>query len=94
MLGDDDRYPELAVEPLHRREDETGENAIGQYIKIDGTKFRVIGLLNEVSKSKFSDEDNIILIPYTVAQREFNSKYITTWYFTYLDKSYRGLILG
>ena len=29
---------------------------------------------------------DIILVPYTVAQREFNQKYISTWYFSYLDK--------
>ncbi len=66
--------------------DVDGATVIGQYIKIGGTKFKIIGILNEVSKSKLSDEDNSIFIPYTVAQKEFNQKYITTWYFTYLDK--------
>ncbi len=63
-----------------------GSQVLGQYVKIDGSKYRVIGILKEISKSQFSDEDNMILIPYTVAQREFNQKYITTWYFTYIDK--------
>ena len=63
-----------------------GGQIIGQYVKIDGSKYKVIGILKEISKSQFSDEDNMILVPYTVAQREFNQKYISTWYFSYLDK--------
>ena len=63
-----------------------GEALIGQYIRIDGTKYRIIGILKEVSPSQFSDEDNMVLIPYTTALKEFDLKYITTWYFTYLDK--------
>ena len=63
-----------------------GSTVIGQYIRIGGTKFKVIGILNEVSTSQFSDEDNSIFIPYTVAQKEFGIKYITTWYYSYLDK--------
>ena len=63
-----------------------GDEVIGEYVRIDGKKFRVIGVLNERSKSKFSDEDNMILVPYTTALKDFNIKYITTWYFTYLDK--------
>lgn len=63
-----------------------GEALIGQYIRIDGTKYRIIGILKEVSPSQFSDEDNMVLIPYTTALKEFDLKYISTWYFTYLDK--------
>jgi len=63
-----------------------GEALIGQYIRIDGTKYRIIGILKEVSPSQFSDEDNMVLIPYTTALKEFDLKFITTWYFTYLDK--------
>ena len=63
-----------------------GEQILGQYVRIDGTKFKVVGILKEVSKSQFSDEDNMVLIPYTTALKEFDMKYITTWYFTYQDK--------
>ena len=66
--------------------DTTGDEVIGEYIRIGKTKFKVIGVLNEMSKSQFSDEDNMILVPYTTALKDFNIKYITTWYFTYLDK--------
>ena len=88
---DETRNQKVCVLGYHAMTDMFGKDtlpneAIGEYIKIDGTKFRVVGILEEISKSKFSDEDNMILIPYTVAQKEFNIKYITTWYFTYLDK--------
>ena len=63
------------------------EELIDEYIKIDGSKYRIIGILKEISTSQFSDEDNMVLIPYTTALREFNMKYITTWYFSYLDKN-------
>lgn len=62
------------------------EDLINEYIRIDGTKFRIVGVLKEVSPSQFSDEDNMVLIPYTTALREFDMKYITTWYYSYLDK--------
>ncbi len=67
--------------------DANPEDLIDEFIKIDGTKYRIIGVLKEVSTSQFSDEDNMVLIPYTTALREFNLKYITTWYFSYLDKN-------
>lgn len=66
--------------------DVDGSTVIGKYIRIGGTQFKIIGILNEVSTSQFSDEDNTIFIPYTVAQKEFGIKYITTWYYSYLDK--------
>ena len=89
---DESRNQKVCVLGYHAMTDLFGKKAdgaevIGQYVRIDGTKYRIVGILKEVSKSQFSDEDNMILIPYTVAQREFNQKYISTWYFTYLDKN-------
>ena len=88
---DEQRYQKVCILGYHAMTDLFGKNAIpdeviGEYVKIDGTKYKIIGVLTEVSKSQFSDEDNMLLIPYTVAQKEFNIKYVTTWYFTYLDK--------
>ncbi len=67
--------------------DVDGSKVIGDYVRINGTKYRIIGVLKEVSTSQFSDEDNMIFVPYTTAQREFGTKYITTWYFSYSDKN-------
>ncbi len=62
------------------------EEVVGKNVRINGTLFKVIGVLNELSTSSFSTEDDLFLIPYTVAQKEFAQKYITTFYFSYLDK--------
>lgn len=88
---DEKRSQKVCVLGYHVLTDLYGKNAnpddyIDEYIKIDGSKYKIIGILEEVSKSQFSDEDNMVLIPYTTALREFNMKYITTWYFTYADK--------
>ncbi len=88
---DEKRFQKVCVLGYHTMTDLFGKDAdpnevVNQIVKIGGTKYRIIGVLKEISKSQFSDEDNMILIPYTVAQREFNQKYITTWYFSYLDK--------
>ena len=86
------RAQKVCVLGYHTMTDLYGKNAsaedlIGEQLRIDGTKFRIIGILQEVSPSQFSDEDNMVLIPYTTALREFNLKYITTWYFSCFDKN-------
>jgi putative ABC transport system permease protein len=88
---DEYRHQKVCVIGYHVMTDLFGKkqnpkDLIDTYIRVDGTKYRIIGVLEEVSPSQFSDEDNMVLIPYTVAQREFNVKYISTYYFTYLDK--------
>ena len=59
---------------------------INQNVRIAGTNFKIIGVLDEKAKSNFSAEDDMILIPYTVALKEFNQKYITSFYCNYADK--------
>ena len=46
-----------------------GEDAIGQYIKISGQKFKVVGVLTETASSEEGSADDMIIIPYTVMQR-------------------------
>jgi putative ABC transport system permease protein len=45
------------------------ENPIGATIRIEDTPFRVIGILREKGGGSFGDEDNVILIPLSLAQR-------------------------
>ena len=47
----------------------TGENSIGQKLKINGTIFTVIGILTETASGQTSSQDDYIIIPITVAQR-------------------------
>lgn len=46
-----------------------GEIPIGETIKINNIPFRVIGLLEAKGGSGFNDQDNVILIPLSTAQR-------------------------
>lgn len=45
------------------------ENPIGSTIRIEDTPFRVIGVLREKGGGSFGDEDNVVLIPLSLAQR-------------------------
>lgn len=44
-------------------------NAVGEVIKINGTSFNVVGVLKETADSAEASGDDIILIPYSSAQR-------------------------
>ncbi|MBU0661363.1 ABC transporter permease [Patescibacteria group bacterium] len=46
------------------------ENPVGQKIKIDGKKFRIIGVLKEKGSAFFFDLDNILYIPVTTVQEK------------------------
>jgi putative ABC transport system permease protein len=46
-----------------------GMNPLGQDIKINGANFTVIGVLEEKAGGKKRSDDDIIVIPFTVAQR-------------------------
>jgi putative ABC transport system permease protein len=43
--------------------------ALGEKIKINGTIFNVVGVLTEVQSGQTSTQDDIIIVPVTVAQR-------------------------
>ncbi len=44
------------------------EGVVGETIRIEGQPFRVIGLLESKGGSSFSNQDNIVMIPFTTAQ--------------------------
>ena len=46
-----------------------GELPLGETIKIDNTNFRVIGVMEEKGGSGFNDQDNLVLVPLSTAQR-------------------------
>lgn len=45
------------------------KNAIGQSLKINGITFDVVGVIDETGDGKEASADDIILIPYTMAQK-------------------------
>ena len=44
-------------------------NALGEEVKINGINFSVVGILDETGEGKEASEDDIILVPHTMAQK-------------------------
>lgn len=44
-------------------------DAVGSYIKLNGVQFKVVGIFTETASSEEGSDDDIIVIPYTVAKR-------------------------
>lgn len=57
-----------------------GTNPVGQKVQINGTDFTVIGVLESSGSSMGANNDEIILIPITTAQRFLNSSGISMIY--------------
>ncbi len=47
----------------------SGMNPVGEKIKINGTLFKVVGVLTEKESGETSSEDDYVIVPVTVAQR-------------------------
>ena len=62
-----------------------GGNALGQTIKIGGTPFTVVGILNEIGDSTEYSSDNAIFVPYTTAARLSNMGTISSYTVTVTD---------
>ena len=56
------------------------EDPIGAYILITGNRFKVVGLLESKGSSTTGSSDEIIMIPLTTAERQFQSKGVRTVY--------------
>lgn len=63
------------------------QNALGKTVMIDGTKFTVVGTLEEKGSSMGADDDDKIMIPVRTAQRFLKQSTITTVYFEALDEA-------
>lgn len=57
-----------------------GANPVGEYIKLNGKKFKIIGVYEESGDSTESSADNKVTIPYTTATRFLKNKTISTYY--------------
>jgi len=55
-------------------------NPIGETIQIDGTKFKVVGILEEKGSSMGGSSDEKVLIPISTAQRFYNSPGVKSIY--------------
>ena len=59
------------------------DDIIGKQLKVNGTSFKIVGIMEEKASSLAGTDDDMILIPYTVAQKIFNTQYVNMFYFTY-----------
>lgn len=55
-------------------------NPVGQYIKINGQKVKVIGLLQQQGSSLMAAGDNVVLMPLTTVERMIYSRGVNTIY--------------
>ena len=60
-------------------------NALGSYISINGQKFKVVGIFTQIASNEEASEDDMIVIPYTVAQRLSRAGSINTIYVKVTD---------
>ncbi len=63
-------------------------NVVGKKIKINGNLFTIVGVLEEKASGSAGGLDEVVLIPYTVAQDMYNQRYINTYYFNYPSSDY------
>ncbi len=55
-------------------------NPVGQYVQINGARFKVVGVLASKGSSTAGSSDEIVLIPLSSAERLFKSKGVRTVY--------------
>lgn len=60
-------------------------NAVGQSFTYNGYTFDVVGVLNEIGTSMAGAGDNVILVPFTLGERLFFSRGITSFYVSSLS---------
>lgn len=75
-------------------EDAVNDDLIGKQLKINGTTFKIVGIMEEKASGMAGGDDDMILIPYTVAQKVFNIQYVNMFYFTYENGDYADTIIN
>ncbi|CAG5080643.1 Putative uncharacterized protein; transporter ATP-binding /permease [Thermobacillus xylanilyticus] len=56
------------------------ENPVGEYVRINGVRYKVVGLLAEKGSSALGSNDELAVIPLTTAERMFRSKGVRSVY--------------
>ncbi|MBQ8081213.1 MAG: ABC transporter permease [Clostridia bacterium] len=55
-------------------------NSVGQTFTYKGYTFEVVGVLNEIGSTVIGSGDNLIIFPFTLGERLFNSRGISSFY--------------
>ena len=74
ITGEDDNKSDLVVvigQTVYRQLFSPGENALGAYIQVKSVPLQVIGVLVAKGQSSFgTDQDDVVMIPFTTAERK------------------------
>lgn len=65
-------------------------DVVGETVKVNGTSFNIVGVLEETADSEQSGADDIVLIPYTSAQRLSDSFTMGSYVFNAKSKEVAG----
>lgn len=69
----------------------SGRNALGEYIRIDGLSFEVIGILQPKMQEGDNDINRIVYIPFTSMGDLTDTHYLGTIWISYEVNDYQGL---
>ena len=62
-----------------------GADPIGETLKLNGSSYTIVGVLEESADSTESSDDDVIYVPYTAATRLAGSATISSYYLTAVD---------
>jgi len=62
------------------------ENPVGQTVSINGSRFKVVGVLAEKGESSAGSRDEIVIVPITTGERMFRTGGVRTIYLTVEDE--------
>jgi putative ABC transport system permease protein len=83
---DSERRQKVSVIGTYLAQELFGEmDPVGESIKINGSSYTVVGVLEETAGSEEGSDDDIIYIPYTTATRLAGSANIGSYYITAVD---------
>ncbi|MBR0599213.1 ABC transporter permease [Sinanaerobacter chloroacetimidivorans] len=57
-----------------------GKNPVGESVKINGSSYKIVGVLEETADSAESSDDDIVYVPYPTATRLAGTASISTYY--------------
>ncbi len=59
-----------------------GEDPLGKELRINGEKFQVVGVLKEKNEAQEGSGDDVVIVPFTVAQRLSGNAIISSYMFS------------
>ncbi|WP_462413130.1 ABC transporter permease [Neobacillus sp. Marseille-QA0830] len=70
------------------------DNPVGQYIQIEGTSFKVVGVLASKGSSLGQSGDNVVIVPLSTGQRLVGSTVISTVYLQAKDADQMDFVMN